>query len=82
MRKVLLSLVAAAAIGASFTMMPTANAAPVSPSALAPALVDSNIVEDVRWVRRCRHNWRNSRVRCWTVWRPGRGHYWRWSRRW
>ena len=79
MRKVLLSLVAAAAIGAGFTMT-GANAAPVTPSALQPALADSSNVEDVRWVRRCGHNWRNSRVRCWTVWRPGHG--WRWSRRW
>lgn len=79
MRKLLLSLVAALAIGAGFTMT-NANAAPVAPSAVQPALVDSNLVEDVRWVRRCGHNWRNSRVRCWRVWRPGHG--WRWSRRW
>jgi hypothetical protein len=81
MRKVLLSLVAALAIGAGFTMT-NANAAPLSPSALQPSIVDSSLAEEVRWVRRCRHNWRNSRVRCWTVWRPGGGHYWRWSRRW
>ncbi len=81
MRKVLLSLVAAVAIGAGFTMT-SANAAPVSPSALQPSIIDTAMVEDVRWVRRCRHNWRNSRVRCVRVWRPGRGHYWRWSRRW
>ena len=79
MRKVLLSLAAAVAMGAAFTVT-SANAAPVTPSALQPALVDSSMVEDVRWVRRCGHYWRNSRVRCWTVWRPG--HYWRWSRRW
>lgn len=79
MRKLLLSLVAALAIGAGFTLT-NANAAPVAPSAVQPALVDSNLVEDVRWVRRCGHNWRNSRVRCWRVWRPGHG--WRWSRRW
>lgn len=79
MRKVLLSLVAAAAMSAGFTVT-NVHAAPVSPSAIQPALADSNIAEDVRWVRRCGHNWRNSRARCWNVWRPG--HYWRWSRRW
>ena len=79
MRKVLLSLVAAVAMGAGFTMTTGANAAPVSPSALQPSIADTNAIEDVRWVRRCGHNWRNSRTRCWTVWRS---HYWRWSRRW
>jgi hypothetical protein len=79
MRKVMLSLVAAVAIGAGFTMPTGANAAPVSPSALQPSIADSNLVEDVRWVRRCAHHWRNSRVRCYRVWRP---HYWRSSRRW
>lgn len=80
MRKVMLSLVAAVAIGAGFTMTTPANAAPISPSALQPSIADSDLIEDVRWVRRCAHNWRNSRVRCWRVWRGG--HYWRWSRRW
>ena len=79
MRKVLLSAAVAVAMGAGFSMTGAA-AAPITPSAVQPALVDSNIVEDVRWVRRCGHNWRNSRVRCWRVWRPGHG--WRWSRRW
>jgi hypothetical protein len=82
MRKVLLALVAAVAIGAGFSMT-GANAAPVTPSALQPALVDTNVVDDVRWVRRCGHNWRTSYRRCWTVWRGWRGgHRWRWSRRW
>lgn len=79
MRKVLLSAAVAVVMGAGFSMT-GATAAPVTPSALQPALVDSDMVQDVRWVRRCGHNWRNSRVRCWRVWRPG--HYWRWSRRW
>ena len=79
MRKLLLSLAAVVAMGAGISMTGV-HAAPVTPSALQPALVDSNTVEDVRWVRRCGHNWRNSRTRCWNVWRPG--HYWRWSRRW
>ena len=76
MRKVLLSLVAAVAIGAGFTMT-NANAAPVSPSALQPSIIDTGLTEDVQW-RRCWHRWRSSRVVC-RYWR-GR-HYWRWSRR-
>jgi hypothetical protein len=77
MRKVLLSLVAAVAMGAGFTMT-SANAAPVSPSALQPSIIDTGLTEDVQW-RRCWHRWRSSRVVC-RYWR-GR-HYWRWSRRW
>jgi len=77
MRKVLLSLVAAVAIGAGFTMT-SANAAPVSPSALQPSIVDTGLTEDVQW-RRCWHRWRTSRVVC-RYWRGGHG--WRWSRRW
>jgi hypothetical protein len=78
MRKVLLSLVAAVAITTGFSMT-SASAAPVSPSALQPTIADTNLVEDVRWVRRCwRNRWGN--LRCRTFWRPG--HYWRWSRRW
>ena len=48
MRKVLLSLVAAVAIGAGFTMT-NASAAPVSPSALQPSIADTGLTEDVRW---------------------------------
>ena len=76
MRKVLLSLVAAVAIGAGFTMT-SASAAPVSPSALQPSIIDTSLTEDVQ--RRCWHRWRSSRTVC--AWRGGR-HYWRWSRRW
>jgi hypothetical protein len=78
MRKVLFSLVAAAAIGAGFTVT-NANAAPVAPSAVAPAIADSNLAQDVRWVRRCWVN-RWGHTRCRTFWRGG--HDWRWSRRW
>jgi hypothetical protein len=79
MRKVLLSLVAAAAIGAGFTMISTANAAPVTPSAMLPSIAEGNLTEDVQWRRRrCWHTGYYSRVRC--VWRGGHG--WRWSRRW
>ena len=76
MRKVLLSLVAALAIGAGFTMT-NANAAPVSPSALQPSIIDTSLTEDVQW-RRCWHRWRTSGRVC--RWYRG-GHHWRWSRR-
>ncbi len=79
MGKVLLLLFAAAAVGTGVT---GANAAPISPAVLQTSVSDLALAEDVRWVRRCRHNWRNSRVRCVQVWRPGRGHHWRTSRRW
>jgi hypothetical protein len=79
MRKLILSLAAVAATMGAAALMPSgAGAAAVTPAAMHPAIADSNIAEDVRWVRRCGHNWRNSRVRCWTVWRPGP----RWHRRW
>jgi hypothetical protein len=79
MRKVLLSLVAAVAIGAGFTMT-SANAAPVSPSALQPSIIDTGLTEDVQWRRRrCWHRPYTSRVVC-RYWRGGHG--WRWSRRW
>jgi hypothetical protein len=85
MRKVLLSLAAAVAIGAGVSAT-GASATPMTPSALQPALVDTNVVDDVRWVRRCWHGYRTSFRRCRAVWVPGyrwRGrHYWRWSRRW
>jgi hypothetical protein len=75
MRKVLLSLVAAVAMGAGFTMT-SANAAPVSPSALQPSIADTGLTEDVQW-RRCWHRWRSSRTVC----QYRGGHGWRWSRR-
>jgi hypothetical protein len=79
MRRVLLSLVGAVVLSTGFTSV---NAAPVSPAALQTSISDTTMVEDVRLVRHCRHHWRNSRLRCVQVWRPGRGHYWRSSRRW
>jgi hypothetical protein len=75
MRKVLLSLVAAVAMGAGFTMT-NANAAPVSPSALQPSIIDTDLTENVQW-RRCWHRWRTSYRVC----RYYGGHGWRWSRR-
>ena len=64
MRKVLLSLVAAVAMGAGFTMT-NANAAPVSPSAMLPSIAEGNLTEDVQWRRRrCWHTGYYSRVRC------------------
>jgi hypothetical protein len=91
MRKVLLSLIAAVAMGFGFTMT-NANAAPVSPSALQPSVIDTTLTEDVQW-RRHYHHWRWSgrRFHHWRWsghrfhhWRWSRGHrhYWRWSRRW
>ena len=84
MRKLFLSLAAVAATLTGAALMPSsASAAVTTPSAMRPAIVDSNVVDNVRWVRRCGHNWRNSRVRCWTVWRPGpRWHNRYQSRRW
>jgi hypothetical protein len=79
MRKVLLSAAAALAIGGGFSMT-SASAAPVTPSALQPSIIDTDLTEDVQWRRRCRHHWRSSRVVCWRGWRGG--HHWRWSRRW
>ena len=78
MRKLVLSLVAAVAMGAGFTMS-SANAAPVAPSAIQPSIVDTGLTEDVQW-RRCNHRWRTSRVVCWRGGMRG-GHRWRWSRR-
>jgi hypothetical protein len=79
MRKVLLSLAAAAAMAVGFSMTTTANAAPATPSAMLPSLVETGLTEDVQWRRRrCWHTGYYSRVRC--VWRGGHG--WRWSRRW
>jgi hypothetical protein len=78
MRKVLLSLAAVAAMAVGFSMT-NANAAPVSPSALAPSILETGLTEDVQWRRRrCWHRPYSSRVRC--VVRGGHG--WRWSRRW
>ena len=77
MRKVLLSLAIAAAVGAGFATT-GANAAPVLPSALQPSIIDTNLTEEVQR-RRCWHRWRSSRVTC-RYWRGG--HYWRSSRRW
>jgi hypothetical protein len=78
MRKVLLSLVAAAAMGGAAFTMTSVNAAPMSPSALQESIIDTNLTEEVQR-RRCWHRWRTSRVAC-RYWRGG--HYWRSSRRW
>ena len=77
MRKVLLSLVAAAALSAAAFTMTSANAAPVSPSAIQPSIADTDMTDTVQW-RRCWHRWRSSYRVC-RYW--GGGHYWRWSRR-
>lgn len=80
MSKVLLSLAAAMAMGVGFTMT-SANAAPVSPSAIQPSIIETDLTEDVQWRRRrCWHRPYTSRVRCW--WAGPRYHYWRRSRWW
>ena len=80
MRKVLLSLAAVAAIGFGFSMT-NANAAPVSPSAIQPSILETGLTEDVQWRRRrCWHRPYTSRVRC-AYWGP-RYHGWRRSRWW
>lgn len=73
MRKVLLSLMAAAAIGVGFTAT-SVNAAPIAPSAIEPSVIDTSMTESVQW-RRCWH-------RTYTSYRWCRyyGHRWRYSR--
>jgi len=84
MRKLFLSLAAVAATLTGAALMPSsASAAVITPSAMQPALIDSNVVDNVRWVRRCRHHWRTSVRACRSVWVPGRRWHYRYqSRRW
>jgi hypothetical protein len=77
MRKLLLSLVASAAMGGALMMPTSAGAAVGSLPAVAPAITDSNLVEDVQWRRRCWHRG-YSRTVC-RYWGGG-GHGWRRSR--
>lgn len=79
MRKILLSVGVAAAMGAAALTMTNANAAPVSPTALAPSIEDTNLTENVQW-RRCWHRWRSSYRVC--RWHGRPYHNWRRSRRW
>jgi hypothetical protein len=84
MRKLFLSLAAVAATLTGAALMPSsASAAVTTPSAMHPAIVDSNVVDNVRWVRRCHHHWRTSVRHCRSVWVPGRRWHYRYhSRRW
>jgi hypothetical protein len=83
MRKLFLSLAAVAATLTGAALMPSsASAAVTAPSAMQPAIIDSNVVDNVRWVRRCHHHWRTSVRHCRSVWVPGRWHYRYHSRRW
>jgi hypothetical protein len=80
MRKVLLSLIAAVALSAGFTMTGAKAAVPVAPSALVPSITDNNLTEDVQWRRRCWHRWQTSRVVC-RSWGAPR-YYWGGRRYW
>jgi hypothetical protein len=76
MRKLFLSLAAAAVTMAAAALSPSnANAAVVAPSAMQPAVVDSNVVDNVAWIERCHHHWRSSNRHCRTVWVPRHRHH-------
>jgi hypothetical protein len=76
MRKLFLSLAAAAVTMAAATLSPSnASAAVVAPSAMQPAIGDTGMVDNVRWVRRCHHHWRSSSRHCRSVWVPGHHHH-------
>ena len=76
MRNMFLSLAAAAVTVSAAMLTPSnAGAAVVAPSAMHPAIVDANVVDNVRWVRVCHHHWRSSNNHCRGVWRPGPGRH-------
>ena len=76
MRNLFLSLAAAAvAVSAAMLTPSNAGAAVVAPSAMQPAIVNANVVDNVRWVRVCHHHWRSNNSHCRAVWRPGRHHH-------
>jgi hypothetical protein len=75
MRKLFLSLAAAAVTMTGAALMPSnAGAAVVTPSAMQPAVEHTNVVDNVAWFRTCHHHWRSSRSHCRMVWRPGHHH--------
>lgn len=86
MRKLMLSLVAAAAMAGTLMTPSSASAAVGSLPAIQPAIIDTSITEDVQW-RRC---WHRPYSRVWCRyggghrygWSRGRGHRYGWSRRW
>lgn len=76
MRKLFLSLAAAAVTMTGAALMPSnASAAMVAPSAMQPAVGHASMVENVAWFRVCHHHWRNSHTHCRPVWRPGHWHH-------
>ena len=79
MRKLMLSLAAAATMSAAFLMPSTTNAAVGTASAIHPAIIDTSVVDEVRHRRRC-HQHRNGRVHCWRV-SHQRRHFWRYHHR-
>ena len=65
MRKFFLSLAAATVCLTAATLMSSnANAAVSTPSAIAPAVVDTGAIQNVRWVRHCHHHHYSSRRHC------------------
>jgi hypothetical protein len=81
MRKVLLSLTAAAAFASAASLAPSrADAMTVGTAAgVRGALEDTSMIEDVRYV--CSHRYYSSRRNCW--WQPDRYRSYRpYHRRW
>jgi hypothetical protein len=76
MRKVLLSLVAAAATTAAAALAPAQAMTPGTASGIQAAFADTSLLDEVRYV--CRHRFYTSRRVCW--WRPGPYRGWRWGR--
>lgn len=75
MRKLLLSVCAAAAILAATALSPAQAMTPGTAAALAAAAAEVDALQEAAYV--CRHRYWSSRRTCW--WRPG--FRWRWSRR-
>jgi hypothetical protein len=75
MRKLLLTITAAAAILSAPWLTPARAMTPGTASGIEAALAATNAVQDAAYV--CRHRYLSSRRLCW--WRPG--FRWRWSRR-
>jgi hypothetical protein len=89
MKRILLSLTAAAAIAASVSLLPSrAEAMGVgTAAAMDYALHETSLLEEAAYV--CRHRWRTSRRVCWWTtprryYRPYRYYYrpYRYYRRW
>jgi hypothetical protein len=76
MRKLFLSLAAAAVTMTGAALMPSnASATVVAPAAMQPAVEHAGMVDNVRWVRVCHHHWRSSGSHCGFVWRGHHHHH-------